>query len=72
MDAGEFITIEEMAEAVGLAERHVSRQLRMAHLTPKVLKRLIWGLESSVVSLYDLSFLTGGTWGDQLGRTFGK
>ena len=29
MDAGEFTTIEEMAEAVGLAERHVSRQLRI-------------------------------------------
>jgi hypothetical protein len=29
MEAGEFATIQELAEAVGLAERHVSRQLRL-------------------------------------------
>ena len=34
MDAGEFATIQELAEAVGLAERHVSRQLRLAYLAP--------------------------------------
>ena len=29
MEAGEFATIQELAEAVGLAERHVSRQSTM-------------------------------------------
>ena len=29
MEAGEFATIQELAEAVGLAERHVTRQLRL-------------------------------------------
>ena len=29
MDTGEFSTIQELAEAVGLAERYVSRQLRL-------------------------------------------
>jgi hypothetical protein len=43
MDAGEFATIQELAEAVGLAERHVSRQLRLAYLAPEVLKRLTCG-----------------------------
>lgn len=40
MEAGEFATIQELAEAVGLAERHVSRQLRLAYLAPEVLKRV--------------------------------
>ncbi len=43
MEAGEFATIRELAEAVGLAERHVSRQLRLAYLAPVVLKRLTCG-----------------------------
>ena len=47
MEAGEFATIQELAEAVGLAERHVSRQLRLAYLGPEVLKRLTCGREAS-------------------------
>ena len=43
METGEFATIQELAEAVGLAERHVSRQLRLAYLAPEVLKRLTYG-----------------------------
>ena len=50
MEAGEFGTIQELAEAVGLAERHVSRQLRLAYLAPEVLKRLTCGREALVVS----------------------
>lgn len=53
---------EELAEAVGLAERHVSRQLRLAYLAPEVLKRLTCGREASAVCLYDLSFLAGEAW----------
>jgi hypothetical protein len=51
MDAGEFATIQELAEAVRLAERHVSRQLQLAYLAPKVLKRLNCGREAPTVSL---------------------
>ena len=40
IEADEFCTIEELAEAVGLAERHISHQLRLAYLAPEVLKRL--------------------------------
>jgi hypothetical protein len=75
MDAGEFATIQELAEAVGLAERHVSRQLRLAYLSPEVLKRLTCGRELSAVSLYDLCFVASEAWGEQvavvLGRTSG-
>jgi len=62
LEAGEFATIQELAEAVDLAERHVSRQLRLAYLAPEVLKRLTCGRKTSAVSLYDLYFLAGETW----------
>lgn len=41
IEAGEFNTVTDLAKAVGLAERHVSRQLRLAYLAPGVLKRLV-------------------------------
>jgi hypothetical protein len=70
MDTGEFSTIQELAEAVGLAERHVSRQLRLAYLAPEVLKRLTCGREPLAVSLYDLCFLAGEAWPEQEQRGF--
>ena len=70
MEAGEFNTIQELAEAVGLAERHVSRQLRLAYLAPEVLKRLTCRREASAVSLYDLCILSGEAWGAQFERVF--
>lgn len=72
MDAGEFATIQELAEAVGLAERHVSRQLRLAYLAPEVLKRLNCRREVAAVSLYNLCFLVGEAWAEQLGRAVGE
>lgn len=71
MEAGEFATIQELAEAAGLAERHVSRQLRLAYLAPEVLKRLTCGRKASAVSLYDLSVLAGETWQEQVERALG-
>ena len=72
MYAGEFVTIQELAEAVGLAERHVNRQLRLTYLAPEVLKRLTCGREALGVSLYDLCFLAGEAWGEQVGRVVGE
>ena len=71
MEAGEFGTSQELAEAAGLAERHVSRQLRLAYLAPEVLKRLTCGREILAVSLYDLCFLVGETWQEQAERALG-
>lgn len=70
METGEFATIEELAESVGLAKRHVSLQLQLAYLAPDVLKRLTCGRETSAVSLYDLCFLAGETWQEQAERGF--
>ena len=70
MEAGEFATIQELAKAVGLAELHVSRQLRLAYLAPEALKRLTCGREASSVSLYDLCFLADESWPEQVERLF--
>jgi hypothetical protein len=70
METSKYATILELAEAVGLAERHVSRQLRLAYLAPEVLKRLTCRQEVSSVSLYDLCFLAGEAWGEQFERVF--
>ena len=64
-------TIHELAKTVGMAERHVSRQLRLAYLAPEVMKRLTCGREASAVSLYDLCFLAGEAWEGQTRRLFG-
>jgi hypothetical protein len=68
MEAGEFASIQKLAWAVGLAERHVSRQLLLAYMSPELLKRLTCGREASVVSLYNLCFLAGDSWGEQVRR----
>ncbi|MFY9237313.1 MAG: hypothetical protein WAO78_00265, partial [Roseovarius sp.] len=71
MEAGEFGTIQELAEAVGLAERHVSRQLRFAYLSPEVLKRLVFGREVSAVTVIQLSECAGLPWHEQADVVFG-
>ena len=55
----------ELAEAVGLAERHVSRQLRLAYLAPEVLKRLIYKREVTAVTLMDLTESAALPWMEQ-------
>ena len=70
MEAGEFATIQELAEAVGLAERHVSRQLRLAYLAPEVLKRLTCGREASAVTLLKLTDVAALPWHEQPERVF--
>ena len=69
--ADEFATIQELADAVGLAERHISRQQRLAYLALEVVKRLTYGREPSAASLYDLCFLAGDAWGEQVRQALG-
>lgn len=57
--------MRDLAITVNLAERQVSRQLRLAYLAPEVLKRLTCGREASAVSLFDLGFLAGEAWGSR-------
>jgi hypothetical protein len=70
MEVGEFATIQELAEAVNLAERHVSRQLRLAYLAPEVLKRLVFGREVTAVTVMQMSECAGLPWKDQASVIF--
>lgn len=45
---------------------YMSSQLRLARLTPEVLKRLTCGREVSSLSLFDLCFLVGEPWREQV------
>ena len=71
MEAGEFGTIKDLADAVWLAERHVSRQLRLAYLAPEVLRRLTVRRDAAGVSLYDLCFMAELPWSEQVLEVFG-
>jgi hypothetical protein len=68
MEAGEFGTVEDLAQSVGLCERHVSRLLRLAYLSPELLKRLTCGREATAISLHDLCFLVGEGWEEQVAK----
>ena len=70
MEAGEFGTVRDFAIAVNLAERHVSRQLRLAYLAPEVLKRLVFGREVTAVTVMQMSECAGLPWKDQASVIF--
>lgn len=70
MDAGEFRTVRDLAIAVNLAERHVSRQLRLAYLAPDVLKRLVYGREVTELSLIKLTECAALPWPHQADMVF--
>jgi hypothetical protein len=72
MEAGEFGTVRDLAIAVNLAERHVSRQLRLAYLAPEVLKRLVFGREVTAVTLMQLTESAALPWVEQAGVVFGQ
>ncbi len=65
MEAGEFGTVRDLAIAVKLAERHVSRQLRLAYLAPDVLKRLVFGREVTAITVMHLTESAALPWVDQ-------
>jgi hypothetical protein len=71
MEAGEFGTVRDLAIAVNLAERHVSRQLRLAYLAPEVLKRLVFGREVTAVTIMQLTESAALPWVEQTELVFG-
>ena len=65
MEAGEFGTVRDLAIAVNLAERHVSRQLRLAYLAPDVLRRLVYRREITAVTLMEITESAALPWAEQ-------
>ena len=72
MEAGEFGTVRDLANAVNLAERHISRQLRLAYLAPEVLKRLIFKRELMSATVMQLVDCTSLPWHEQAAFVFGE
>lgn len=72
MEAGEFGTVRDLAIAVNLAERHISRQLRLAYLAPEVLKRLILRRELMSATVMQLVDCTSLPWHEQSAIVFGE
>ena len=70
MEAGEFGTVRDLAIAVNLAERHVSRQLRLAYLAPEVLKRLVYKRDAVAVTEINLINCAALLWADQAKSVF--
>ena len=70
MEAGEFGTVRDLAIAVKLSERQVSRQMRLSWLAPAVLKRLVYRRETAAVTLVQLVDIAWLPWDEQEGAVF--
>ena len=70
MEAGEFATVRDLAIAMDLAERHVSRQLRLAYLAPDVLRRLVYKRDTVAVTEINLSNCAAVPWAEQVNVAF--
>lgn len=55
MEAGEFGSLQDLARTVGVTDRFVSRQIRLAYLAPEVLRRLVYMRDVPSVTLLELS-----------------
>lgn len=65
LEAGEFSTVEDLATALKLGNRHVNRLLRLAYLSPVVLKQMICQREPPALNIRDLCFLSRKSWSEQ-------
>jgi len=72
LEAGEFNTSKDLAASIKLAERHVSRQLRLAYLAPNVLKRLVYKRETPAITIRDMTDVAVLPWVEQEAAVFGK
>ncbi len=70
LEAGEFGTVRDLALAVKLSERQVSRQMRLAWLAPDVLKRLVYRRETTAVTIVELVDIAWLPWDEQGGAVF--
>lgn len=70
LERGEATTLADIAAEEGLSGRYVSRLIRLAWLSPKVLERLVQRREPTVLSIKDLCAVADLPWGEQPGRVF--
>lgn len=71
MEAGEFTTVRDLARAEKLADRFVSRRMRLAYLSPAVLRRLLLHCEAPAATITDLVAAASLPWTQQEAVVFG-
>jgi len=65
LEAGEFETAQDLAANLQMDRRSVSRQLRLAYLSPTILKRLIYLREAPALTLRNMMDITENSWAAQ-------
>ncbi|WP_428542731.1 hypothetical protein [Profundibacter sp.] len=69
-ETGEANTISDLAADAELADRHVSRQIRLAYLAPAVIERMIVEQEIPAVRIIDLIDAVSLPWAEQEAAVF--
>lgn len=72
LEASEFCTLQDLASAVGVTDRFIGRQIRLAYLSPEVLKRLIYNREPSLITIVELAQCVDLPWHQQTAVVFGE
>lgn len=70
LERGDVNTIADLAREEGISDRYVSRVIRLAWLSPSVLKRLVLRREPTVLSIFDLCGVAELPWVDQPEKVF--
>jgi len=70
LETGEANTVSDLAADAGLADRHVSRQIRLAYLAPAVIERLMVKQEIPAVRIIDLINAVSLPWAEQEAAVF--
>ena len=70
MEAGEFNTVQDLADAEGISDRFVSRMMRLSYLSPDVLQRLVTQQVPLALSLNELIAAAELPWAQQMAHVF--
>ena len=70
MEVGEFGTVRDLAIAVKLSERQVSRRMRLAYLAPAVLRRIVYKRDVPAVTLLNLIEIAALPWDERANAVF--
>lgn len=70
LETGAATTIQDIAASEKVSDRFVSRMMRLAYLSPKVLDQLVIRRVPPALSLNDLAAVADQPWAEQLGMVF--
>ncbi len=70
LEAGEFNTVQDLADAEGISDRFISRMMRLSYLSPDVLHRLVTQQVPLALSLNELIAVTELPWAQQMKQVF--